>query len=367
MSDGASRGLAGSLLLLLGAVLLILAAFTPWWTLSLSAPSLGSGSLSENFYPGNKVSVEEQNGSQSVSVSVAYSMVGLGDMASMYEGVEGLLLISALFLGVAGVLGVLTSRHVFARPRRGLVLTLGAVFFLVTILVVLLVASDQPSLFDSANPSGMCTGLGSSNSPCTSFWGSLSASGDTATWGPGTGWYLALVAGSVALIGTVLGRKVGMDSSDLSDLGFGSLQGQLPGSTKDQGAYGGVADPRAPVIDAYSGSVPGSAPLVVPPGASPSPALAAPPEGTASDLAVAGDVDRISQLWAAVRAGKLTGEDFSSGKRAVLATPLPGLPPVTLGERASELAQLEQLREARAVNDGEYLAIRRRILMRTRP
>jgi hypothetical protein len=113
-------------------------------------------------------------------------------------------MLAVMFLAfVAGVIGMVSAFGRIANPARYYtVRDLVVVVIVISLFAAIVVPVLQPTLFNYSNPSGICSGSGGNQTPCNSFWGSLSGSGETLNWGSDVGWYLA-VATAVLLISAV--------------------------------------------------------------------------------------------------------------------------------------------------------------------
>lgn len=201
----------GAIIILIGAVILIAALFTPWYSFKESVPV---GSVTQNSYPG----IPSTNG------TIQYSCSGSVPCPSQtsYSNIKpaetntGNIAESGFFLLIVGaIIGVIAT--VFGLMARGNARRVRPAFILGIIAVIL--ALIAPVLFAAALPGAISSDIGStyrptSSGPWSSFTGSTSATLGgvpySFTWGPTTGWYLAFAAFVVLLIGVIflfLGRK----------------------------------------------------------------------------------------------------------------------------------------------------------------
>ncbi len=184
-----------SLTLLVGFVLSAVSLGTAWWAYSYSG---GGTSDSVQFTPGSTYSVSCSGSGCGgfVSGSSSYSSWG-GSIASIYGSLEVALIAAVAIAGLATVLGLLS---LFGRGPRtfGFIGCLLGVVSGATLLgLSAWVVSSQPGAFGSD-----VTFLGTHSggpSPASSFWGSATGGGASATWGAGAGWYGALLGGVVLL------------------------------------------------------------------------------------------------------------------------------------------------------------------------
>lgn len=214
--------MAGSALLLIAAILLIVAAFVGWYATSISATESGGGqSISITgtitFYPGTTVKdTSSCSGSSfcsalSSSNTTSYSNLGLNKTGMWYALVE-YLSIGGFVVGIiAAILGFMT------RGKGGMmmgVVALAAIALILSIATPMLLLAVQPGALnsDSSGHGGMFGGTNGSG-PWSSFFGSCSGSGcgvggglsgSSASWGPSLGWYLAIVAFVLFLIGLIV-------------------------------------------------------------------------------------------------------------------------------------------------------------------
>jgi hypothetical protein len=194
-----------SVIILVGAVLLIAAVFTPWYAEQFS----GYGAtITQNAYPG----LPSSNG------TISYACSGIPSEASCPSQTSynteranntGNLAEAVYFLGIAGfilgfiggILGLMSRGN----PRRTTpALALAVVGMLLAVAAVGMFAGALPGAISSDTPSHSGSG------PWSSFLGSTNASSfgvhvsGNISWGPAIGWYLALGAFVVLLVGIIL-------------------------------------------------------------------------------------------------------------------------------------------------------------------
>lgn len=204
--------IVGAIIILVGAFLLIAALFTPWYSIELKESSQGvSISGTYHTYPG----LPSTNG----TVQTTYSCSGLpagypcpsGNTTS-YQGADlnttGLvaetgffLLIGGFVLGLLGAIVGLTSGR--KSRRAGPALGLAVVAMILAVLAFSLFAVALPLAIGDDTPNHQ------GNGPWSSFIGSGNATyyglpGGSANWGPAIGWYLAIGAFVVLLIGVIV-------------------------------------------------------------------------------------------------------------------------------------------------------------------
>ncbi len=244
--------LIAALLALGGAALLIASAFQPTWTFSAVEPS-GASPLDQTlaFYPGGSFTqtCEAYCPSPGSSISVAYTAWGLNGTGALYSAYEGvwvalgtLCVLPALFVGLAARP---SRRHQYQHRRLLWAMRLAGIAPLIALGVLMAV---QPGVIGA--DSGAVTSVhwsGVSPSPSQSFAGSCAGSqgadgscpaGESQNWGPGAGFYLALAAGLLVLLGSVF---VGLGRRALRDLG-----GMAPGPMSPTGGTPGTRVPEIP-------------------------------------------------------------------------------------------------------------------------
>ena len=212
MANNKQRRRLGAIVVLVGAILLIVAVFVPWYTWQNKASEYGAtitGTI--NTYPG----LPSQNGtiqysyscsnlpkgvSCPSSTSSSYSKLNLNNTGQLAEA-GFYMLIAGFVLGFIGaVLGLMSGGN----PRRaGPAIALAVIAMILGIAAVGLFAGMLPSAIGKDSPGHTGTGPWSSffgSSSNTSFEG-IPASG---TWGPAVGWYLTIGAFVVLLIGLII-------------------------------------------------------------------------------------------------------------------------------------------------------------------
>lgn len=237
----AKRGMLGGLLMIIGAILLIVALLTSWYTYSAKtsesfAGNSATGTINLDLHPGsNYVSSSSyscsgpqasslcpsstSNSCPYVSSSSSNSCpAGNFNKTGALYAVTEYLVIGGLVLGLlAGILAFVSG----GKPgmRKG-ALALGIIALLLAIATPITLLAAQPGAIkaDSSNvPSG-------SSGPWSSYFGSCSGSScgtgggpnSSATWGPSVGWYLSIVAFIVFLLGTMMIMRGGKDSSSMA-------------------------------------------------------------------------------------------------------------------------------------------------------
>jgi hypothetical protein len=187
------RRLLGAVFVLVGAILLGAALFTPWYSLDKSGTS-GGFNTKWDFNTIYFLGLPSWEGTVQYSCSDAglcpsessYASVSLNNTGVVTETV--LLLVSAAttMAFIAAAFAVIYRRN--EKRESGLVLLTGAAVVLGAVATVLYSTTFQ--FF--------------SDGPRSGFWGTSSGVNTlgpwTSTWGPSIGWYLA-VAGAAALLG----------------------------------------------------------------------------------------------------------------------------------------------------------------------
>jgi hypothetical protein len=194
------RAIVGGSILLVGTLMLLVGLFLAWYSITESGSTI-SDTIS--FSPDGQVSV---NGG-GISASASYATAHLNTTGGLYTIVEGLLVVGVLVAGIGGALAVAT---VWRPGLRTAAVVLGAVALVFAIAGPIVLLVDQPAAlnsdFTSQNGYGAFGGGSASgvSSPTNSFIGSASANGNSLAWGPTIGWYLAIVAGALCLVGAIV-------------------------------------------------------------------------------------------------------------------------------------------------------------------
>lgn len=196
----------GAVIVLVGAILLIAAVFIPWYTEGATFSGPAAGSYTANSYPG----LANQNGTIQYSCSgtppsgcpstTSYNKADLNNTGSLVQ--TGYFLLITGF--VLGLIGAIIGFASISRPRRAIpALALAVIAMLIALAAPVLFALQLPTAIGNDTPNH--TGSG----PWSSFIGSSTSNlgfGETLklTWGPTTGWYIAIVAFVVLLIGAIV-------------------------------------------------------------------------------------------------------------------------------------------------------------------
>lgn len=205
MASNKGRRLVASIIVLVGAILLIAALFTPWYTTKVSN---AYATETQTFYPG----FPSQNGTIQYSCSgeikcpsqTSYSSLNYNNTGMIAE--EGFfMLVLGAILGIIGMVFGVMSR---GNPRR-------AAPAIALAIIALILALIAPTLYAVVLPGAVSKDIPTaarpptSSGPWSSFMGSSSfvlpeIGSNSVTWGPTTGWYLAFAAFAVLLIGVIL-------------------------------------------------------------------------------------------------------------------------------------------------------------------
>jgi hypothetical protein len=200
----------GTILLFVGAVLLIAALIEPWYADAASnsgLPGGGTRNVTVTYYPG----ISSLNG------TIRYSCGGSGFEGSLpcpdqtsYSNAKanstGIVAETGFLLGVvavvSGILAALLGMASRRNSRRG---SSGLAFAVVALAFAIL----APVVFGVALPTavGKDTPGHRGNGPWSSFFGSASSTifpvRETTTWGPSLGWYMSIAAAGLFLVGVI--------------------------------------------------------------------------------------------------------------------------------------------------------------------
>ena len=199
-------------MVLIGAILLIAAAFIPWYSWQEKATVYGatiSGTF--NTYPGlptENGTVQSSNSCSNLpngvscpsSTSSSYSKLNLNNTGQLAEAGFYMLIVGFALGLIGGVLGLASGRN---SRRAAPAIALAIIAMILAIAAVGMFAGLLPNAIGKDSPGH--TGDG----PWSSFFGSTSNSSfqgvpSTGNWGPGIGWYLTIGAFVVLVIGLVI-------------------------------------------------------------------------------------------------------------------------------------------------------------------
>jgi uncharacterized membrane protein len=202
--------LIATVIILVGAVLLIAAVFMPWYAEQASGTVSGQSiTITRNAYLG----LPSSNGTLQYTCSglpagfsclsqTSYSAGNATHTGNIAEAVY-FLAIAGFILGLIGGLIGLMSRGNSRRATPAIALAIVAMILAIAATGMFAVA--LPGAISSDTPGNPGCGPGST------FFGSSSngtcvgaPASETATWGPAIGWYLALVGFVVLLVGVIL-------------------------------------------------------------------------------------------------------------------------------------------------------------------
>jgi len=203
-------------LLLVGLTLLLISLFLGWYTVSASASgSYAGGAVTVNAtvtqFPFNHFSETLTcEGSNFCFASQTYTGTNSGNLASLYDVAAGLVA-GSIIVGMAGVAVAFST----VRNRAKLAGSLALLAIILALLAPTVMFATQPYVLNSQGaPLGSSGNHTNGPSPRTSFFGSCSGAScgaavtagetDSATWGPGSGWYLGFVAAIPLVTGFLL-------------------------------------------------------------------------------------------------------------------------------------------------------------------
>jgi hypothetical protein len=176
-------------LFLLGGTLSLTSTVLAWW--SLRNPG---GTVS--FYTYNI-----QTSGNGASNSSSYAAAGLGHVGGMYDAILALVVIAGILGVVAGLISLRNGMGRGSPSRKGTVKRLAIATLVLALFAVALAPAMQPWVLHQTP--GNCGGM-SAPTPCASFWGSETVLGNSYSWGAAAGWYLALGALIVVVMGVIL-------------------------------------------------------------------------------------------------------------------------------------------------------------------
>jgi hypothetical protein len=198
MANPRQGRLIAAILVLIGAILLIVAVFMPWYAFKEPIAAIPGASVTSNTYPG----FPSQSGTVQYSCSgfpssvpcpssTSYNGAALNNTAVIAE-TGFFLLIVGFVIGIIGTIIGVMSRGTTRRVRPALALSA----------IAMILAVITPVLFAAALPGAVSKDLpkATGSGPWSSFIGSSSG----ASWGPAIGWYIAFVAFVILLIGVIL-------------------------------------------------------------------------------------------------------------------------------------------------------------------
>lgn len=263
-----------------GFVLAAVALGTAWWSISTSYTYDGTTTTGIfNMYAGGTCSSTSSASSPTPPCTVN------GTLASLYSSIGTLVGVALALALVAAAFGFLGA---FGLNFGRIQLTLTILFALIPFLLLIAAAGWAVGSTPSAAslPSG------------DYFWGSTSASGYTTTWGAGAGWYVAIVAALVLIVGMAM--YAGTRTQPYTALELGYRPPVLPPSPGVATWPGGSGVPPPPPPGGYPGpAYPPPPPPPPPPPASsyPSPASPAAPAAFACPTCQAMNQSGAKACW----------------------------------------------------------------------
>jgi len=201
MQSRKSGKLVASVIILIGAILLIAALFVPWYSEETSGFGITE---TVNAHPGlpssNGTLTFSCSGTSSCPSQTSYSDQNQNNTGAVAE-TGFFMLLGGFVLGLLAAILGLMSRGKPGRPTAALGLAV----------LALILAIAAPGLFAASLPGAISKDTPNhtgSSGPWASFYGSTSASVEgttfTTTWGPAIGWYLSIAAFVILLIGVIL-------------------------------------------------------------------------------------------------------------------------------------------------------------------
>jgi hypothetical protein len=209
MASNKRRRVVGAIVVLIGAILLIVAAFTPWYAESFKVSFEGySITITANSYPG----IPSSNGTIQYTCSglpsaascpsqTSYKDARLNNTGNIAEAGYFMAIVGFILGFIGAILGVASRTN----PRRaGPAIALAVVAMILAVAAFGLFAALIPGAIGSDTPGHTGTG------PWSSFTGSANTTSfgipiaGTLSWGPSIGWYIAIVAFVILLIGVIL-------------------------------------------------------------------------------------------------------------------------------------------------------------------
>jgi len=247
--------IAPFIVLVVGVVLLGTTIGFGWYSISESYATRGdsyNGSLNTNLFYCTTTSFTMNNSTGSYSTSA--TTCGSGNSThtvDLYDTALGLV-IAGLAVSVLAAVTTFTRRKSDSKP-------LMLPFILAIVAGLLALAAPLALLIGLPGAVAADTNCGSNcQGPASSFSGSDTVSGISMTYGPGIGWYLAVVASVVLIVGAIVlmlyVRKLKASSQPRAMGNPAGYEGQpLAPYYPDQGGnYGGAAPPVAPYPQPYA-------------------------------------------------------------------------------------------------------------------
>lgn len=194
-----NRGrLIAAVIVLVGAILLIVSLFTPWYSFKEPVPEIPGASVTSTTYPdlpSTSGAVQYSCSGFPSSVpcpsSTSYNGARLNNTGMIAETGFFLLIVAFVIGIIAMVFGVMSRGH---SRRVTPALALAALAMILAVATPVLFLATLPGAVSKDSPGA--TGSG----PWSSFYGSSNG----LSWGPAIGWYLAFAAFAVLLVGVIL-------------------------------------------------------------------------------------------------------------------------------------------------------------------
>jgi hypothetical protein len=224
-------------LIIVGVVLVGVSLGVGWYTIGLSGTEDGfsvSTSSSINLFQ-CVTTTASANGQSSTSSSCNTN--SSSHTAQLYDATLGIVIGGVAVGALALVMVLLTT---FMRRPWGKLMTM-LPFILALVGGILCIAA--PIALMAGQPGAMAADANCGNNcqgPESSFFGSATISGVSETWGAGIGWYLAIAAGAVLIVGAIFIMLANKKKAASAPMAAPAAYGQ-----PQQGGYYGGAPPAA--------------------------------------------------------------------------------------------------------------------------
>ncbi len=184
---------------IIGAVLVIVTLFMPWYATTTSVDIAGSTMETTASYGLSGVTADVAG----MSVTTSYAAGDLDAVGGLMSMTMIMVLIGFILMIAGGALAMMGK---MAPKTVGAIVLAGGI---IALLAAVLFMTGMPGALESDAPAGAFDAY--DPSPATSFFGSIDMGAlGTISWGGGLAWILALVAGVVGLIGgamAMMGKK----------------------------------------------------------------------------------------------------------------------------------------------------------------
>ena len=246
----------GGVLGVIGAILLIVALFTAFYTSSFS---YNGTDVSLSFFLNNKVGLTMSGGGVSISHSSTYADSHLNSTGNLYNIVTYL-----TYAGIAlGLLGAILAFMGRSGAGRGLLV----IALILALIGPMLLFALQPAAIQSDTSGASSSGPSGANS----FFGSCSGNGCgnigaaapgnvSQSWGPDVGWYMSIGAFVMFLLGVLLGggakpAPAAAAAPSMAGTGSGGSSGTTANTCSTCGAsFGSAEELAAHAQSAHGGS-----------------------------------------------------------------------------------------------------------------